>query len=99
MPFTRADNTCCITARQFSAIQHSFENTARFGWQSAKPNLFFRPENDARAEPLWLDKAFHERDLIDAHPQKESREFGQRFFAEVVATIKFVPPGSIAIGK
>src|SRR6267143_2962595 len=99
MPFTRTNYTRCVTARQFSAIQHGFENAARFGWQSAKPNLFFCPQNDARAQPLWLDKPFHERDLIDAHPQKESREFGQCLFAEVAAAIKIVPPRSIAISK
>ena len=99
MPFTRTNYTRCVTARQFSAIQDRFENACRFWRQSSDPDFFFCPHNDARAQPIEPDKAFHKRDLIDAHPQKEPRKFGQRLLAEVAATIKIVPPGSIGIGE
>jgi hypothetical protein len=49
--------------------------------------------------PILLDKPFHARDLIDAHAQKESLKLGQCRFAQVAATIKIVPLGSVAIGR
>ena len=99
MSFARADNTGSVTARHFSPVQNSFENACRFGRQSSESLLFFRPQNDSRTKPLCLDKAFHERDLIDARTQKESGKLGQRFFAESAATIKIVTPGSVGIGE
>ena len=99
MSLARTDDTRSVTAREFSPIQHSFENACRFGRESSKSHFFFRPQNDSRTKPLWLDKAFHKRDLIDADAQKESGKLGQRLFAEVAATIKIVPPGSIGIGE
>src|SRR5262252_4338290 len=99
MSLARTNHSRCVTARQCSPVQHSFKNACRFGRQSSESHLFFRPQNDSRTKPLWLDKAFHKRDLIDADAQKESGKLGQRLFAEAAATIKIVPPGSIGISE
>jgi hypothetical protein len=38
-------------------------------------DFFLDPHEDARAEAVGLDQAFHEGDLIDAGGQEESCEF------------------------
>jgi len=64
-----------------------------------KPEFFLRPHNDARTQPIRLDQGFHEGDLINAHTQKKSGEFGQRFLTQLAAAVKIVTAGSITIAR
>jgi hypothetical protein len=73
----------------------SFEQPSSGKRVSSNPKPRLRRRN---TRPILLDKPFYARDLIDAHAQKESLKLGQCRFAQVAATIKIVPLGSVAIG-
>jgi hypothetical protein len=62
-------------------------------------DLFLRPQENADAQAIRLNEFFHEPYLVDAQFQKESREIGKRFFAQIAAPIKIVPAGPIAVGE
>ena len=65
MSLARADDTRSVTAREFSPIQHGFENACRFGRESSKSHFFFRPQNDLRTKPLWLDSALTRKKVVE----------------------------------
>jgi phytoene dehydrogenase-like protein len=55
-----------FAARQLPAIEHRFKDASRLRRQRIHSRLFFRPEQNARAQPVWLNKRFHEQAYFDA---------------------------------
>ena len=48
---------------------------------------------------IRLNEPFHECHLVDRNSEKEPREFGQSFFAEISAPVEVVASGLVAVGK
>src|SRR6056297_2553235 len=92
----RADALGHIAARQRAAIKHGFQEQTGFPMEVAQADLFFGSELNARVQPGWLNESLHEAHLVQAGLQKEFRETGERFFAQIARAVKIVSPGLVA---
>src|SRR5207248_691839 len=54
------------------------------------------PQQNARAQPVRLNKCLHEADLIDARFQEKTREFDQFLLAQIAAAVQVVAARQIA---
>jgi hypothetical protein len=52
MAFAHANNTSGIAARQFSSVEHCFEDAARLGRQGVEPDFFLCPKQDASSQAI-----------------------------------------------
>src|ERR671923_13156 len=99
MTLDNASSTGHVTARQFSAIEQRFEHAPRPWRQIFEFDLFFCPKQNTCTQAIWLHQALHEAHLVDASLQKEFRERGKRFLAQIPATIQIVTPTRITSGE
>jgi len=81
LPVAGSDDASGVGARQFPAVENGFKDAARLERQMVEPDFLLRPQEDSRAQTVWLDQAFHESNLIDAGCEEEPCESHQRFFA------------------
>ena len=81
MTLARAGSRAGVATRQFSAIEHRFQDAGRFGGELAQPDFLLGSEQDARAQAVRLHKAVHENDLIEADHEEEPGEFRECVFA------------------
>ena len=88
-----------VAARQFSAVKYRFKDAAGFEGQTPEPDLLFGPQQNARAQAIGLNQAFHEVHLVDADREEELRELSERFFAQGAAPVKIIAAGLVAIGE
>ena len=88
-----------VAARELAAEEDGFEDSSGLRRQIAHPGFFLGPHQDARAQAVRFDKAFHERDLVDAGFEKEAREFSERLFAQSAAAVEIVAAGQVARGQ
>ena len=65
--------------------------------QDVEADFFFRPEQDARAQTIRLDEAFHKAHLIEADGQEEGRKGRQVLFAQAPAAIEIVAARQVAL--
>lgn len=86
-----------FTSRKFPAIEDRFEQLAGPLRQLAERCLFLGPDEYAGAQPVRLHQLFHERYLIHAGLEKELREFGERFLAEITPSVKIVAALQVAV--
>jgi hypothetical protein len=88
-----------VAARQFSTVKYRFKDTAGLEGQSPEPDLLFRPQQNAGAQAIGLNPAFHEVHLVNADREEELREFSERFFAQGAAPVQVIAAGLVAIGE
>ena len=66
-----------------AAIQDGFENGTGFRRQCVGSDFLFGPDQDAVAQAVRLDEAFHEFGLVDAGGEKVAGELRECLFAQV----------------
>ena len=74
MPIRRAEQPRHITARKLTTKEHRFEYLIRPCRQRVATHFLVGPLQDALTQTIWLNKSFHEPDLIQASRQEEARE-------------------------
>ena len=97
LAFPGPDNGISIATWQLSAIKDSFQNVARLRRKQVEPSLLLRPHQNARSESVRLNQTFHKVHLIDANREEESRQVGERFFAQCAPAIQIVAAFHVAV--
>ena len=88
-----------VAARQFAAEENRFQH--RFGavGKGAGARFAASPRQNAVSQTVGLDESLQEVHLVEADLQKEPCERGQRFLAQVAASVDVVPARRVAVGE
>jgi hypothetical protein len=88
-----------FAARQLAPVKNRFQDAAGIRGQLSEPDFLISPEQDARAQAVWLHQPFHEGDLVDAGGEEKSREFNESLFTEIASSVEVIAARQIARGQ